>query len=40
MDSYGQDLSSMTIGGVYGFIEPSVDVAKKQENGKLLKLPL
>ena len=29
MDSYGQDISSMTIGGVYGFIEPSVDVAKK-----------
>ena len=29
IDSYGQDINSMTIGGVYGFIEPSVDAAKK-----------
>jgi hypothetical protein len=27
-DSYGQDISSMMIGGVYGFIEPSVNAAK------------
>ena len=29
IDSYGQDLNSMTIGGVYGFVEPSVNAAKK-----------
>ncbi|SHF74699.1 protein of unknown function [Mariniphaga anaerophila] len=29
MDDYGTDVSSTGVGGIYGFIEPSVNVAKK-----------
>ena len=28
-DSYGQDVNNLMIGGIYGFIEPSVNVARK-----------
>lgn len=39
-DSYGQEVSSLIIGGIYGFIEPSVNAAKKPGEWQTFEITL
>lgn len=39
-DSYGQEPSSMSIGGLYGFIEPSVNAARKAGEWQTMEITL
>lgn len=40
MDNYGEEPSSLTIGGIYGFIEPTVNAAKEADEWQTLDITL